>query len=436
MEDSRLETLTPWLFSRTSAGVRWGLERTRELLAGVGDPHRLFRAVHIAGTNGKGSVSALAAAALRGDGASAAPPVGLYTSPHLVSFAERIRLDGVPAPDELILAAAERLRPEIERTGATFFEATTAIAFLCFAEAGVETAVVEVGLGGRLDATNVLDPVACALTNVSREHTEYLGDTLAEIAREKAGILKAGVPAITAETGAEALAELRTAAAAVGAPLTELDQVASVETLDEGAAGTVFRLASRAWGERELRIPLPGAHQVRNAALAAELLALLPSDLRPTWTAVARGFGGVRWPGRLQVEELRGTTWLLDVAHNAAGARTLADSLDRLDLPRPLVLVFAALGEKDWRSMLTPLLGRVDAAVLTAPASAPPDRAWDPAPAAEWAAAAGYPRPRLIPDLRDAVSRASTLAPHGTVIVTGSFHTVGDAMSVLGISAS
>lgn len=435
MQGSTLESLAPWLFSRTSAGVRWGLERTHELLAGVGDPHRLFRAVHIGGTNGKGSVAALTAAALREGKGSAGSPVGLYTSPHLVSFAERIRLDGVPAPDELILAAAERLRPEIERTGATFFEATTAIAFLCFAEAGVGTAVVEVGLGGRLDATNVIDPVACAITNVSREHTEYLGDTLAEIAREKAGILKPGVPAITAETGAEALAELRSAAAAAGAPLTELDEVATVEAVGAGADGTTFRLVSRRWGGRSLRIPLAGAHQVRNAALAAELLALLPADLRPAWDAVQRGFNGVRWPGRLQVEELRGTTWLLDVAHNAAGARTLADSIDRLELPRPVVLVFAALGEKDWRSMLTPLLGRVDAAVLTAPASAPADRAWDPAPAAEWAAAEGFPRPRVIPDLDDAVSRATTLAPHGTVIVTGSFHTVGDAMAVLGIPA-
>lgn len=434
-----LDELAPWLFSRTTSGVRWGLERIRELLAGVGDPHRLFRSVHIGGTNGKGSVAAMAAAGLRAEAESSGTgAVGLYTSPHLVSFSERIRIGGAPAPDDLVLAAAERLRADIIRTEATFFEATTAIAFLCFAEAGVRTAVVEVGLGGRLDATNVIEPIACAITNISLEHTDYLGATIAEIAREKAGILKAGVPAVTGisphdDGGREALHAMREAAAAVGAPLVELDRVARVEPLDTGAGGTTLRVESHAWGDRVLRVPLAGEHQARNAAVAAELLALLPEDLRPGWPALERGFGELHWPGRLQLERIHGTTWLLDVAHNPAGIATLAGALDRLDLPRPHVLLFGVLSDKEWRAMLPPLLDRVDAAVLTSPDSAPADRRWDPADAAEWIGRHRSTQTRVIPDLREALRRAGTLAPHGTVIVAGSFHTVGDVMAELGL---
>src|SRR5690606_5675739 len=189
-----LDELTPWLFARTSGGIRWGLERTEELLAGVGDPHRHFRSVLIGGTNGKGSVAALCDSVLR---EAAGGRIGLYTSPHLVSFSERIRVDGVPVADDVLAAAAARLRASIERTGASFFEATTAMALLAFADAGVEMAVVEVGLGGRLDATNLLTPLVTAVTNVARDHEEYLGDDLAGIAREKGGIFKEGVPALT-----------------------------------------------------------------------------------------------------------------------------------------------------------------------------------------------------------------------------------------------
>lgn len=442
-----LERLTPWLFARTAGGVRWGLERTRELLADVGDPHRAFRSLHIGGTNGKGSVAALAAAALRESRAArGGGPVGLYTSPHLVSFSERMGIDGAPAPDEMVLAAAERLRPAIERTGATFFEATTAIAFLCFAEAGVEVAAIEVGLGGRLDATNVVTPMACAITNISLEHTDHLGDTIPAIAREKAGILKHGVPAVTGIAGGaggdegvgEALRAIREAAESVGAPLHELDRIARVELLETTAAGTTFRLESRAWGDRTLRLPMPGEHQARNAALAAELLALLPREVRPDWSSIDRGFGGVKWPGRLQVERIRGTTWVFDVAHNPAGAETLAAALDRFELPRPHVLLFGALADKDVRAMLHPLLSRVDAAVLTSPDGAPADRRWNPSAAAadlaaEDAPGPPLPRPRVIPNLHEALRRAATLAPHGTIIVTGSFHTVGEALSRLDV---
>ncbi|HEX8831495.1 MAG TPA: folylpolyglutamate synthase/dihydrofolate synthase family protein [Longimicrobium sp.] len=413
-----------WLFARPTGGIRWGLERTEALLAGVGDPHRRFRSIHVGGTNGKGSVSALCEAALRASGRA----TGLYTSPHLVSFAERIRINGQPVERELLLACEARLRPAIEESGATFFEATTAIAFLCFAEAGVDTAVIEVGLGGRLDSTNVIAPAACAVTNIGIDHTEFLGTTPGEIAWEKAGIFKPGVPAISAEREPLPLGVLRRRAEEVGAPFHALDEVARVDGVRVSLEGTRFRLASARWGERDVRIPLPGEHQARNAALAAELLGILPEGLRPGWDAVAAGFAGVRWPGRMQVEVRNGLTWIFDVAHNPAGVQSLAATLDLLDLPRPRVLLAAILSDKEWSAMLPPLLARVDAAILTIAPTAPDSRRWDPE-----AAARSLEVPvRVIPDFASALQRATTMAPYGTVLVTGSVHTVGDALEALG----
>lgn len=428
------EEIGDWLAGRTTGGIRWGLERTGELLAGVGDPHRRFHGIHIGGTNGKGSVAALCDAALRASGRPS--PTGLYTSPHLVSFTERIRIDGTPVGADLLRHAAERLRPDIERTGATFFEATTAIAFLCFAEAGVEIATVEVGLGGRLDSTNVLMPRVTAVTNVARDHTEYLGDTLQAIAAEKAGIFKPGIPAATAAANPAALAVLRRMADEVGAPLRVLDDVAKLREVRSDIAGTRFRLCSDAWGQREVRLPLPGGHQARNAALAAEILALLPLDLRPEWTALERGFAGVRWPGRLQREQIGGTTWLFDVAHNPAGVAALAAALPSLDLPPPVVLLVGILSDKAWTEMLPPLLAQVQGAVLTVAPTAPENRRWDPAEVAEHLNPPPGVAIRVILDFDAALGRASTLAPHGTVLVTGSVHTVGDAMARLRVSTT
>ncbi|HET6229126.1 MAG TPA: folylpolyglutamate synthase/dihydrofolate synthase family protein [Longimicrobiaceae bacterium] len=421
-----------WLFARPTGGIRWGLERTEELLAGAGDPHRRFRALHVAGTNGKGSVSTLCESVLRA--ADAGRTTGLYTSPHLVSFSERIRINGRPVDRELLLACEARLRRAIESSGATFFEATTAIAFLCFAEAGVDVAVVEVGLGGRLDSTNVLSPVATAVTNIGREHTEYLGETLEEIAGEKAGIFKPGVPAVVGETEAGPLGVIRRRAEEVGAPLVELDRVARISDVRVSVDGTRFSFDSDRWGVREMRIPLIGAHQARNAALAAELLGVLPDDLRPSWDAVEAGFSSVRWPGRMQVERIGGQTWIFDVAHNPAGVATLVRALASLDLPKPIVLLAGILSDKEWGDMLPPLLSRVDAAILTIPPTAPDERRWDPQLAAALVETPPNVAVRVIPDFAAAVQRATTLAPYGTVLVTGSVHTVGDAMAELGIA--
>ncbi|HUH13013.1 MAG TPA: Mur ligase family protein, partial [Longimicrobiales bacterium] len=308
------EALLHRLFPRLTGGVRWGLERTLRLLASVGDPHLACPVLHVGGTNGKGSVAAYLEASLRAAGLR----TGLYTSPHLCTFRERVRVAGTPLPAGALVEAAERLWPALETEEASFFEATTALAFLALAEAGVDVAVVEVGLGGRLDATNVVRPRATLITNVALDHAEYLGDTLAAVAAEKAGILKPGVPAFTGAAAPEALAVLRRRASEVGVPLTEVGPV-DVADVRTGVEGTRFRMPRTGWGELELGVPLPGAHQALNAALAVRALDALEEGLRPDAQHVVGGLASTRWPGRLQVVERAGRPWLFDVAHNVAG---------------------------------------------------------------------------------------------------------------------
>lgn len=414
------------LFPRLSGGIRWGLERTEQLLGAVGDPQRAFRSLHVGGTNGKGSVSATLAAVLR----AAGHRVGLYTSPHLCSFRERIQVDGVPITEAALLAAAARLWPAIEREGASFFEATTALAFLCFAEAGIETAVVEVGLGGRLDSTNVIDPELVVLTNVAIDHVDYLGGTLEVIAAEKAGIIKSGVPVVTGERAATTLEIFRRQSAVVGAPLFQLDE-ASVTGIEVSLAGTHFRLASEAWGELDLQTPLIGAHQAWNTALAVSALELLPAQSRPGRGALSQGIADVRWPGRLQRERIDGQDWIFDVAHNPAGVAALLRALEELPLARPLVVVAGILSDKDWGAMLSQLAERMDTLILTVPPTAPAGRIWEPEVALR---ALPQGQARVIRDFPGALEGARVAARGGTVLVTGSFHTVGDALSALGLA--
>lgn len=419
--------LTGWPGFQPRPGIRWGLERVRALLASVGDPQRAFASVHVAGTNGKGSVAALVASVLSERGHR----VGLYTSPHLVDFRERIVVGGVPVDEETLGRGAARLSRAAADAGATFFEATTALAFLCFAGAGVEVAVVEVGLGGRLDATNVLEPLGAAITNVAWDHAEYLGSSLAAIAREKAGILKAGAPGSVGLVGPELEPVFRAAAHERGAVLRFLREWADLSEMETGLDGTRVRYASAARpGGLRLHTPLPGMHQAWNAALAAMALDRLPEPFRPEDAELLRGFSAVRWPGRLQVERGPDGVWVFDVAHNPAGVETLAAAVAALPLPRPLVLLVAILGDKAWAEMLPPLLRLADAAFFSLAPSAPAQRRWDPRAAA---ASSGF-APVVEPDFDRALAAARAAAGPGTVLVTGSCYTVGDAMRALGVS--
>jgi dihydrofolate synthase / folylpolyglutamate synthase len=420
VQSAEYRQLVEELFPRLSGGIRWGLDRTHRLLAAVGDPHLRYPTLHVAGTNGKGSTAAQIASILHASGHR----VGLYTSPHLCDFRERIRVNGVPIPEAGVLAAARRLRPALDRESPTFFEATTAIGLLALADAAVDIAVVEVGLGGRLDATNVVAPMLAVITSIALDHMQFLGDTIELIAAEKAGILKAGVPAVTVEQSGPALAVIRAAAAAVGAPLTVVPADA-VQEVVVGVSGTAFRCHSERWGELRLHTPLIGAHQAENAALAVAAVAQLPPPFLPRPEEVVAGLAAVRWPGRLQLERIGERAWLFDVAHNTAGTVALTAALEALALPRPLYAIVAILGDKDWRNMLEPLAGAVDRLILTTAPGAPAERLWDAtAVAAEIGGNA-----LAVPELEHALAACGDAA---AVLVTGSFHTVGDALRLLG----
>lgn len=426
MSSPTYEDLVRELFPRLTGGIRWGLERTERMLESVGRPQDRFPSIHIGGTNGKGSVAAMTDTVLRASGLR----TGLYTSPHLCSFRERIQIDGAAIGEAELVAAAARLWPMIVAESASFFEATTAIAFLALADAEVDIAMIEVGLGGRLDSTNVIRPEVTVLTNVALDHVQLLGPTVESIAREKAGIIKRGVPVVTGETDPIPLAIFRAAADACGTRLFALDP-ADVEGVRTDRQGTELSVRTDAWGRLGVRVPLAGRHQAFNAALAVRALERLSADLRPGADVVRSGLERVRWSGRLQVETAVGRTWVFDVAHNLAGVHALTAAMADLDLPRPLVGVVGVLGDKDWRAMLAPVYGLCDTVLLTLPPTAPVDRSWDPA-----AVLAEVPAPhaRAVSDFHDALvaaREASAANGGGTILVTGSFHTVGDALIAL-----
>lgn len=425
------------LFPPLATGVHWGLERTRTALAELGDPHLRYRTIHVGGTNGKGSVAATIHAVLDSSAGAGRHRAGLYTSPHLCSGTERFQIGGGPVSEEALVRYADEVREVVVRGGLTFFEAVTVLGFHLFARERAEVVVAEVGLGGRLDATNVIEPACCAITNVAMDHADYLGDTVGAIAREKAGIIKTGVPIVTAESDPAILAHFQEVATARAAPLHVVDPDRDLGEVEVAPDHTAFAFRTRSWGTLRLRTPLVGRHQAANTALAVAALDRLPGDLRPDGASVVRGVASVRWPGRDQVEVIDGCTWILDVAHNTAGVGSLVDTLDRLDLPGPRVALVGVLGDKEWQSMLPPLLGRCSVAVLTVPPTAPETRRWDPDAVADdlrggSLGSIGAPVLHVERDFGDALERARALAGEGTVVVTGSVHTVGSALRRLG----
>ena len=420
---TRYSSALEYLFARTTGSVRFGLERTSALLAEMGEPHRAYPVIHLAGTNGKGSSVATADALLRSRGLR----VGRYTSPHLVDFRERIVVGGVPISTEEVVSFVERWTPTVERLGASFFEATTALAFAHFARAAVDVAIVETGLGGRLDSTNVVDPVAAGVTSIGFDHMEYLGNTLEAIAGEKAGIFKAGRPAVIGEPDAVVRGYLaRDATAAGAAPVRVVVEECEITELAVGPRGTRFRL--RALGdERVVETPLVGKHQAANFAFTLTLLDAAGAPFAIPLAEAAEAAHRIRLPGRFQ----QVGHWIFDVAHNADGMRTLAASLRLVAHDRPVVALLCALGDKDWRSMLEALAPVVSRFVLTNAPTAPSSRAWSLEEVVRHAHAEGL-HAEAEPDFDRALRVAERDA--GTVLVTGSFHTVGDAMARLQVS--
>ena len=403
-----------WLFALEQFGIKFGLDNISRIVARLGHPERAFRSVHVAGTNGKGSVTAMIDAALRAAGHRSAR----YTSPHLMDLAERFVIHGRPVAGEALNAAVADVRDAIDGLRAdggldvqpTFFEVTTAVAFELFRRAGVDVAVLEVGLGGRLDATNVVSPpgvVATAITSIAFDHQLLLGTTLREIALEKAGIIKPGVPVV------------------VG-PL-ELEAASAIDEVAAGSGAAVIRTTARDCDG--MTIGLAGAHQRSNAAVAMRVLQILDArGMAVSDHAIAAGLADPQWPGRLDVRRLAdGRELLLDAAHNPAGAASLASYLQgERGEPRPLV--FAAMRDKDVAGMFAALLPAVGRLILTRASNA---RSADPQSLAEQARAVAPARPIVIvPALDAALDAAWRASPR--IVVAGSVFLIGDVMKRVG----
>ena len=403
-----------WLFALEQFGIKFGLDNISAIVARLGHPERAFRSVHIAGTNGKGSVTAMIDAALRAAGHRSAR----YTSPHLVDLPERFVIDGRPVAQAELIATIAVVRDAIDGLRAdggldvqpTFFEVTTAIALELFRRAGVEVAVLEVGLGGRLDATNVVSPpdvAVTAITSIAFDHQIHLGTTLRAIAIEKAGIIKRGVPVVVGPLEPEAAAAIDEIAASRGA--------AVIRTDPHDCDGMTIGLA--------------GAHQRSNAAVAMRVLELLDHQgIALPATAIASGLAQPEWPGRLDVRRLAdGRELLLDAAHNPAGALSLASYL-RAEGGAPRPLVFAAMRDKDVEGMFAALLPAVGRLIITRASNA---RSADPESLAAVAREIAPALPIAIePSLDAALDDAWRSSPR--IVVAGSIFLLGDVIFLLG----
>lgn len=359
-----------YLFGLEFHGHKLGLENIQVLVEALGHPERAFQSLHVAGTNGKGSVSAMCAAALSAAGLR----TGLYTSPHIVSIEERFVIGGETVPRSELVAAVDEIRRtavDLTRDGRlralpTFFEVATAAAFLLFRARDVEVAVLEVGLGGRLDATNVVSPRVGTITTIDLDHQRHLGGTLAAIAREKAGIIKPGMTLVCGERQAEALDVIEAACRERGSTLVKAFDDVQVSVAGTDRATVHLRTPVRDYSP--VTLALRGRHQVDNAVVAVRALEAMDAagTIVPAH-AVTRGLAEARWPGRLDVVNLPdGRTLLLDGAHNPAGARVLGQYLGEVH-PEGVVLVFGAVTDKDHRGMLRELLPHATAVVITTP---------------------------------------------------------------------
>ncbi len=414
-----------WLFSLEHFGVKLGLDNVRELLLRLGDPQDEFRSVHVAGTNGKGSVSSMLASILR----EQSYRTGLYTSPHMICFRERIMCGQELISEAELVRLAMEVKgqwEEMERTGQmpTFFEATTAIAFLHFADKGMEEAVIEVGMGGRLDATNVIDPDCSIITSISMEHTQYLGDTLCSIAAEKAGIIKTGVPVVTAVDQPEVLDVIERIAKAKGAQVRIVGKDVEYHLLSSTLEGTTVELGGLS---APVELPLLGGYQAVNAATA--YLAALELDRKGVAVeekAIIAGLQNVRWPGRLDLVH-RKPMIVLDATHTPDGARKVALEVGRL-FGANLTLVIGVLNDKDLEGVVGPFARIANKAIATAPAT---ERAY---PATEVAQVLDrfLKNVEIKPNIPSAIRRAIEVTEtSGVILITGSIYTIGEAKAWL-----
>ena len=442
-----------YLYGLQKHGIKLGLDNTAKLLFLSGNPQNYFSSVHIAGTNGKGSTSAMIASILQAAGFR----TGLFTSPHLVSFTERIRVNNEEITEGEVVELTEEIRSRIEGSelNPTFFEFVTAMGLLYFKRKNIDWAVVETGMGGRLDATNVLLPEASVITSINYDHSEFLGNTLSAIAEEKAGIIKNGVPVITSAQEPSVMDVIKKKAEEKNASLFIYGRDFSAAIKTEDTSGSVFNYSGDSNFE-DLVISLPGRHQVLNAALALKTIEIVSKKSlhhasRITHHAIRNGLGNIKWHGRLELVS-KEPPILIDGAHNPSAAKILADSLKEIffKVYRRIILIVGVMSDKDIRGIIAPLLPLASEIILTAPAC---ERAASPQKLADCAAEMGFTNTHIAPTVKDAIDMAikssnascvkrdalqeksldSSLITHHSslILITGSFYTIGEAKEML-----
>lgn len=396
------------------------LERMHQFLDLLGNPHQAYPIIHVAGTKGKGSVSALCAGGLQAAGYK----VGLYTSPHLQSFTERIQVNRTPIPEADFVELVNAIKPVVEKiAGLTAYELQTALALLYFIQQGVDAAVLEVGMGGRLDSTNVVVPLVSVITSISLDHTFVLGDTLAEIAGEKGGIIKPGVPVVSAPQHIEAEQRLLEIANEHNARFVQVGKDVMVERLENELAGQHVRLDG--FGDSlDVQLKLLGEHQAENAAVAYAVLRIAADrGLTISTTAIQQGFAQTSWPGRFEIVN-QSPPVILDGAHNQDSAKKLVRALEEYFPGKPYILLFGASSDKDVAGMFAELLPAVHTLIATT--SSHP-RAMSSDALAELAQP--YPCKRIKnTDISSALTQAFALAEENqaVLIATGSLYALGE----------
>lgn len=408
------ETIKQSLFALTTKGIKYDLDRIVQAAERLGNPQRAYHTLHVAGTNGKGSTCAYLESMLRHAGYTTA----LFTSPHIVSFEERFQINGLPVAEEQWMAVYQTIFPVIEEYKLSFFEASMLIASELFRRSKVVWAVFETGLGGRLDATNILTPEAAVITRIALDHQEYLGNTLLRVGGEKLGIVKKTTPLIIARPHAAALmAKVDAVTTALHAPCAVIDE-SHATAIREEAGGVSFT-----WENSVYTTQLTGRHQVVNALLALETLKRLP--IVCSRVTMQQGIAAAFLPARFQILYHRGKTIILDVGHNPDAAVVCMAAVQKKYAEKSVCCVAGIMRDKDYRAMIAIYHSAVNHIIVTQPAT---DRA---APADLLAQAAGGDA-SVCRVVADAVALACT-RPEEIICITGSFFTVGEAVTALGI---
>jgi dihydrofolate synthase/folylpolyglutamate synthase len=420
MEDNDFKASLGYLYNLQRFGMIFGLSNIENIAQTLGNPQKNLKVVHIGGTNGKGSTAAMMASVLQQSGYR----VGLYTSPHVVSFTERIQINNQEITESEVARLTARIRKRVEKAGIpqefTFFDFTTAMAFLYFSESHVDLALIEVGLGGRLDSTNIVSPLVSVITNVSHEHRDVLGDSLIEIAREKAGIIKKRVPLVTGIEQEEILLEIERMCRERSVPLYRKGRDF---TGDREGAGR-FRFTGRRWSLSGVEMSLLGDHQIENATMALGTLETMEDlGFMVNRESIRRGLGQVHWPGRLEIVHQR--PWVvLDGAHNPSGAKALRAGLSQHFASGRHYFLLGIMKDKEVEeivSILVPLSAEIVVCTPGQVRAASPDRLMR---AVEAAGSKG----RVIPDVGAGLDALLSMVGRDDLIcVTGSFYTIGEA---------